>query len=954
MGARPPADLGPATALEGGLGLGSLERVELIARLERAARARLPDDTLAGARTLGDLAAAAARALAAGAGAASGAGNGAGSGTGTGDARGAGDGAGFGTGTAAGSGTAARAAPAPPPSSPALAEPARGEADPSAARTVADLLRRRADQDGARAHIHVLDDAGEEERTLSFAEVRAGAAAVATGLRERGVAPGARVAVILPTGADFVFAFYGAILAGATPVPLYPPFRADRIAEYLEREVAILENAGASALVTDARIAPVAALLRDRVRSLAVVETVAALSTRRDEVAVRAAPSDLALIQYSSGSTGEPKGVALSHANLLANVRAVARVHGYGPRSVGVSWLPLYHDMGLIGMVLGALSCGGRLAILSPLAFLARPERWLRAIHRYRATSSAAPNFAYDLCARRVPDDALQGLDLSSWEVAMNAAETVREETIDAFCKRFAPFGFRREALVSCWGLAENSLAATMQPPLSGVRVDRVDRAALERLGRAEPAREGDARAHAFVSCGRPVEGTEVRIAPLAGGEEPLPERAQGRILFRGTSATRGYFGRPDATALVLRPGGWIDSGDLGYVAEGDLFMTGRRKDLIIRAGHNIHPSDVERAAEGVAGVRRGCVAAFGVPDASSGTEVVCVVAESRAREPEARARIAGEVRRAVQEATGAPADRVELVSPGAVPKTSSGKVRRSECRARFLEGTLERRRAPLALQLAGAALGSARARAARALSGLARGALLARSALVMGAVIAAATVPAFALRDPRRVRGAVRLLARALLRLTGLAPCARGLERLPAGAAVYVANHQSFADQFAVLATLPSEVRIAVKHEVTRIPLIGRVATRSEHILVVRDGGERAVDAFARAKELVAAGVPVLIFPEATYRPGVGLWPFKLGAFRIALETGAPVVPVAIRGTRAALPPGKALLRPSRIEVEVGAPIEAEGPADFAGYVRLRDAAAEAIAAMTGEPRLG
>ena len=269
---------------------------------------------------------------------------------------------------------------------------------------------------------------------------RSGSAPFAAGaLRERGVAPGDRVAMMLRTEEAFFDAFFGVLLAGGVPVPVYPPFRRDLIEDYARRQVGILENAEARAIITFPEAVRVAALLRSRVRSLRHVMTAASPAGARPIPPPQPRGEDAALIQYTSGSTGAPKGVLLSHANLLANIRAIGEAIQIRPDDVAVSWLPLYHDMGLIGSWLGALYFGIPIAILSPLAFLSRPARWLRAIHAHRGTISAAPNFAFDLCARRIADEELRGLDLSSWRLALNGSEPVSPETIERFTRRFAP-----------------------------------------------------------------------------------------------------------------------------------------------------------------------------------------------------------------------------------------------------------------------------------------------------------------------------------------------------------------------------------------------------------------------------------------------------------------------------------------------------------------------------------
>jgi acyl-CoA synthetase (AMP-forming)/AMP-acid ligase II len=308
----------------------------------------------------------------------------------------------------------------------------------------------------------------------------------------------------------------------------------------------------------------------------------------------------------------------MTHANLLANLRAMGSGIGASPADVFVSWLPLYHDMGLIGAWMGSLLYGMPLVLMPPQAFLARPARWLRAIDAWRGTLSAAPNFAYEILAARVPDDELRGLDLSSWRIAFNGAEPVQAGTLARFAGRFAAHGLRPSALMPVYGLAETGLGLTFPPPGRGPRIDSIDRRALRDDGRALPSAAPDAMP--VVGCGVPLAGHEVRIVDASGAE--APERVEGRVEFRGPSATQGYFRNPEATATLVH-GDWRDTGDVGYVADGELFLTSRVKDLIIRGGHNIHPYDLETAVGELPGVRKGCVAVFGAADPTAGTDRV-------------------------------------------------------------------------------------------------------------------------------------------------------------------------------------------------------------------------------------------------------------------------------------------------------------------------------------------
>ncbi len=927
--------------LERDLGLGSLERVELLTRLEDAFGIALPDEMVAEGHTPGDLSAAVAAVLAAG---------------------------------AEPSGERAATALAWSPESPGTSKAGPAAAawgPPPGVRTFLDLARFRAEHDEAEVGVHLLAD-DLSASTLTFGGLWRRARAVAGALAAPGgagagrpLAPGDRVCLILPTGLDFFPAFLGVLAAGGVPVPIYPPARLDQLEAYLDRHARILADAGATAVVADERLLPVARRLASRVgrsgegpRSGRIrVDSVArleAVGAGAGGGSARVAPDDLALIQYTSGSTGDPKGVALSHANLLANISAIGRAVDLVRGDAVVSWLPLYHDMGLIGAWLTPFVYGMPMVVLSPLQFLARPERWLWAFHRYRGTLSASPNFGFELCCRKVRDELLEGLDLSSWRYAMNGSEPVWPETVERFVGRFGRYGFRREAMHTAYGLAENSVALTLPPVGRGPVYDRLDRDAFQRERRAVPAAVEPSLT--FVSCGVPLDNCEVRVVEAVGegqsqGQErrELPERCEGQVVFRSPSAMQGYFGNPEATAAVCHDG-WIDTGDLGYLAGGELYLTGRIKDVVIKGGRKYHPQDIERAASGVAGVRKGCVVAFDLRDPLRG-EAIVVVAETR--EPAARhGELARRISEAVTAAVGTPADRVELVAPGSLPKTSSGKLRRRESRARLAAGTLappERRGtrrvvAGLAAREAAGRMGRGAGAAGRWLFGVFAwniAALIVLPAALVGLAVY------------HRRSSAWRIAHRALRlagRLTGLGP--RVVGELPPGPFVAVSNHASYLDALALLAAFDHPLAFTPKREVFDWPVVGPYVRRLGAVAVDRATAGGRLGALGAASEALAAGVPLHVFPESTFTAAAGLLPFRLGAFRLAAEHRLPVVPIALVGTRRALPGDARLPRPGRIEVRVLDPIdpppESEG---FRALATYRDQAREALARAVGEP---
>jgi 1-acyl-sn-glycerol-3-phosphate acyltransferase len=901
---RPLREVTARSSLEREVGLGSLERVELLLRLE-AAFGRALDEAALQADTPAELA----RAV-----------------------RGAGG----------------RAAVLVRERTPALPAARALLSTPS---TVHGALWQRAQATPERPHAWVREEDG-TETTLTYGRLLGEAATVAGGLKERGVARGDAVALMLPTGADFLRAFQGILIAGAVPVPIYPPVRLDRLEEYAARQSAILADAGARALITVDRAAPVARVLQATAPELRAVVTVADLAASgaswpRPE----GSGPDPAFIQYTSGSTGHPKGVLLTHDNLLANIRSITAAMEVRPDDVGASWLPLYHDMGLIGSWLFCLHAGLPIAIQGPAAFLSRPERWLWAIHTRRATLSGAPNFAYELCVRKIPEAALSGLDLSSWRCALNGAEPVNPDTLERFARRFAPHGFRREALMPVYGLAENSVALCFPPPGRGPVVRRASRGPFERDGRAEPAGAGDPRPLRFVSVGQPVPGHEVRIVDEAGGD--LPERSVGRLVFRGPSMTPGYFQKPEATAAVMLPGGWMDSGDLAFRAEGEVHITGRRKDLIIKAGRNLVPQEIEEVAGAVEGVRKGCVAAFGVERPELGTEALVVVAETRTMDAAERARIEAAVVDRVAEAIGLPPDVVRLVPPGAVPKTSSGKIRRAAARELYAGGALGRPpRIPprqRLLLLAGAARHAAAA-AAMKVGRAAYAAYLAVAALLLLPPywLAVAAVPG------RRAAFALsRIGAWVLLRVAGCRLSVEGAENLRAPRPLVLAsNHAAYADVPALVALLPLDFLFVAKDEVRSWPLVRALVRKAGHLTVDRWDARQGVADAGKVARALEEGDSVLFFPEGTFTAAAGLRPFRLGAFQAAAQAGAAVVPLALQGTRATLPEGTWLPRPRAIRLWVGPPVHAEGEG-WRAVVALRDRVADAIAAHCGEPRL-
>lgn len=902
---EPAVPITASTSLDRDLQFDSLARVELVLRLERSFGVRMPDRVLESADSCGDLVQ-----------------------------------------------LLGEASPARMPAPEAVRvarDAAGGVAVPAQAATLLDVLDAHARQHPQRVHLRYLEDPldASEGQALRYGELRERAECVAAGIQHAGVPRGQSIAIMLPTGLDYFVAYFGVLRAGCVPVPIYPPLRPSQIGEHVRRHAGILGNAQAAMLITVGQARAVAQLLSARVPTLQRIVTVDELDDRTARyVPVAVTADDTAFIQYTSGSTGAPKGVVLTHANLLANIRAFGAAAAIDADAVIVSWLPLYHDMGLIGAWLSSLYYGAALIVMSPLAFLARPERWLWAIHRFGGTHTVAPNFAYALCLRRIDDTQIVGLDLSSLRVLANGSEQVQVDTLETFARRFAAYGLDPGALLPVYGLAECSVGLLVPPLGRGPRVDRIDRAAFMHGGRAVPAAADDPNPLRFVSCGRPLPGHDVRIVDAAGS--PLGERREGRLEFRGPSATRGYLRNPELTRALFH-GDWLDSGDRAYAADGEFYVTGRIKDIIIRGGRNIYPDEIEDAIGRIAGIRRGCVVAFGIADAASGTERLVVLAETRESDEAARTRLRDAVGAAVVERLGEPPDEVVLVAPNSVLKTSSGKLRRAATRERYVAGELGRvphgARWQLLTLAAGSVPGASRRLASETVAA-------AYAAWVWGlfAVIAPVAWALVALcRRPQRAWRVSRLFARALLRLAGIPLRVEGLDKLRGQTpCVLVSNHASYLDGLVLIAALPGHYRFVAKRELLRSRVARVFLNRLGTMFVERFSARRSVEDAHRLVDAVSAGASLIVFPEGTFGAAPGLLPFHLGAFVVAARTAAPVVPVVVGGTRSLLRAGRWAPRRGGASVTVCEPITVPDSADpFRTALALRDTARTRIAGL-------
>jgi 1-acyl-sn-glycerol-3-phosphate acyltransferase len=896
------------SSLDRDLGLDSLGRVELLLRVERAFGVTLPEHTLQVAQSARDLLAAV-------------------------DA-------------------AQRHAPSAPRTQQRLVAvaPAAVEMDPAETVTLVETLDWHVRTHGERTHIVFLSDAGEEE--ISYSKLKACAERVASGLQAFGLAPGQTVAIMLPTSPDYFYTYFGILLAGGIPVPIYPPTRLSQIEEHVRRHAAILGNAQAAMLITVPEARAVARLLEAHVPGMRRIVTAGSLLEPRGAPSVvTSSADDIAFIQYTSGSTGNPKGVVLTHANLLANIRAMARALEAGPRDVFVSWLPLYHDMGLIGAWLGSLYVGCPLVVMSPLAFLTSPERWLWAIHRFRGTLSAGPNFSFELCLQRIHDAQIEGLDLSTWRMAFNGAEAVSPETAARFTERFARYGLRPTTMTPVYGLAESAVGLLFPPPGRGTLVDCIQRASFAGQRKAVRATPEDRNPLRFVACGRPLPGHEVRIVDETGRE--VAERVEGRLEFKGPSATSGYYRNPEATRR-LKHGAWLDTGDRAYMADGEVYVTARVKDIVIRGGRNIYPDEIEAAVGAITGVRKGCVAVFGAPDPASGTERLVVLAESRESGDAAREALRQRISDATISIIGEPPDDIVLAPARTVLKTSSGKIRRSASRELYEGGLIGTRARSPASQIARLIVHALVPQMRRfvALSGEL---LYSGYAACMLFALAAPTwiVTAFTPKPAWAwtIGGAS---ARAFFRLIGVKLIVHGVENLPRGVpSVLVANHASYLDGVTLIAAVPIHYHFVAKRELSRQFVAGTYLSRLGTEFVERFDAQQSVQAANRLANLAASGASLAFFPEGTFTRAPGVRPFHLGAFVAAARARVPVIPVAIRGSRTILRAGHWFPRHGTLVVTVSKPIVPldESADDFSAAIALRDAARAAILQTCGEP---
>lgn len=894
------------SSLDRDLGLDSLARMELFSRLEKAFGLRLPEQVLLAAETPRDLL----RCI---------------------------------------NQEAAPAATSAAPRDGQVDEiDARREVGMAGARTLLDVLEQHARIQPQALHITLLE--AENQIPISYGMLQHEALKIAAQLRRLDLEPGERVALMLPTSADYFYSFFGILYSGCVPVPLYPPARPTQIEEHVRRHRKILANAGARLLITIPEVQPLARLLMSQVPELRKIITTDSLyGQAAEKVVLQHKESDTAFLQYTSGSTGDPKGVILSHANLLANIKAMGRACQVTSKDIFVSWLPLYHDMGLIGAWLGSLYHGCRLVVMPPLSFLARPERWLHTIDRFGGTLSASPNFGYEICASRLDDDILAGLDLSSWRMAFNGAEPVIPSTLRRFQRHFAPYGFRPEALTPVYGLAESSVGLLFPPPGSGVRIDRVARETFVGSGQAMPAADQDEGALEFVCCGRPLAGHQVRV--VDGQSRELPERQEGRLQFKGPSSTSGYFRNGEQTGKLFQ-GDWLESGDLAYTVAGELYITGRVKDIIIRGGRNIYPHELEDIVGNLAGMRKGCTAVF-ASTRDSTSEKLVVLAESRQTAAETLQKLRQQVVEATVDLLGVAPDDVVIGRPGTVLKTSSGKIRRSACRQLYESGHLGRKKAAVWLQLLRMGGKSVKpllqrfaGRTFALLYAIYCWLILAISAAVAwcGLMLLPAGRPCWRLAGGA-VRGAC-IAARIPLETLGMA-------NIPLGSRyMVVSNHMSYLDSIILTGVLPEQCSFVAKAELGKNPLLRIPLHKLGVFFVDRFDAAQGVADVEKIGQGVSQGQRPLFFAEGTLQRMPGLLPFQMGAFVLSARTQLPVVPVVIQGTRNVLRGDSWFPRRGKVTVQFLPPCTPNGTG-WPEAIALRDEVRRKILSRVHEPDL-
>lgn len=902
--------IGPESSLDKDAGIDSLARIELLLRIEKTFGKTLPEELAIGAETVADL---------------------------------------------------ARALDTTPETRPGkriiLSEKSLARSDesvgeiPDTVETLVEVLQWHVEKHPEKIHIHLYNAGCEKTVPITYLDLFTGARRVSAGLRSRGVLPGDRVGIMLPTSEEYLHTFFGILISGAIPVPIYPPGRIAQIEEHLRRQLGILENAKAKLLISLPDAIRLAPLIKTGLSQMKEILTYDRLVEKMEPVdPVPVTGDDIAFLQYTSGSTGSPKGVVLTHGNLLSNVRSMGHAVKVAPDDVIVSWLPLYHDMGLIGSWFGSLYFGIPFVLMSPLSFIARPSRWLRAIHEFGGTISAAPNFAYEICASRISDEEIADIDLQTWRRALNGAEPVHPDTLEKFIDRFSSKGFRREAMAPVFGLAENSVGLLFPPPTRGPLIERVQRERFQKERMAIPAESDDPNALRFVSCGNPIKDSEIRIVDENG--HVLADRKVGLLQFRGPCATSMYFDNSAATDKLFT-GNWLNTGDYAYTADGDVFIAGRQKELIIRGGRNIYPYELEEAVGSIQGVRKGNVAVFGSLDQGSGAERLVVLAETRERKPEKREIIKEKIREKSVQLFQIPPDDIVLAELRTVLKTSSGKIRRAACRSLYESGKLGEKTSVIK-QFYHLAISNTPIFINRLTGRFSELAYAAYGWFLVGLIVPPVWLSVI-MCPVRKLRfSIIRVAARSIILLSGTRFTIHGLENLTADRPlIIVSNHASYLDPLFLISTFKSPLRFVAKAEL-KGNFFARIFLNRIGVSYVErfdsEGGINDVREIQSDKQTDLS--PIVFFAEGTFTELPGLRPFRMGAFVVAVHLGAKVLPISLRGTREKLRDVDFFLRKGDVELTISPSVVSTGTG-WNSAVKLRDQVRSIISRSCGEKDL-
>ncbi len=904
---RHPFTIEADTLLEQQLGIDSLARMELLNRLEKALHIRLDEQALLGTETVGDLIRLCS--------------------------------------TQAG----LKTTPSTRDDTPLVDQVSRHQGFPEQAQTLIEALAWHRDRQPDNACVYLYSGDDEQAEVITYRALWNGAYRVCAGIRARGVGPGEAVALMFPTGKEFLYSFFGVLMAGAVATPIYPPFRLAQIEEHLKRQTGILENSQAVLLISAPEAKQVGVYLKARLPKLLDVVTFDELNITREAGIIQRRAGDTAFMQYTSGSTGNPKGVVLSHANLLANIRYMGKTLKVTADDVFVSWLPLYHDMGLIGAWLGSLYHGFPLVLMPPLSFIARPYRWLQALSRHRGTLSAGPNFAFEISTRKIRDDEIDGVDLSRVRVLCNGAEPIHHRTLENFIQRFAAYGLNPGAVCPVYGLAESSVGLAFPPLGRGPKIDVVDAEQFYRKRLAIPAEGAAGNVLHIVACGYPLADHEVRIVDDKGRE--LAERQVGRLQFRGPSATSGYFRNPEANAALFEQG-WLNSGDFAYIAEGEIYITGRAKDMIIRAGRNIYPYELEQAIGELDGIHKGNVAVFSSTDRTQGTEKLVVLAESRVRDPARREQLKQQIQQITTDIAQLPADDIVLAPLRTILKTSSGKIRRLDCKRLYEQGRIGRSKS-VGRQYVSLLLNALVPYLQRQLHNL-KEILYTGYAWLLCALATLLLWPAAMLIPGRKIPVMlIKAGIRTVFFLLGIRYEIHGAEHIPRnGPCILVCNHMSYLDTFALGLALPPDFSFVAKQELQNIWFVRVLLKKMNTYFVERFDTHKSVEDSNQIIDATRQGTSLVFFPEGTFTRAPGLRNFKLGAFVAAADAGVPVLPAAIRGTRSILRGSDWRPRRGRFTITFSPPIQPQKKG-FDEAVRLRNLARDTILQHCGEPDL-